>query len=152
MSDPFHDRPFPRGALFGAAALVGFAILATSAARFGDLGTMRVTAAAPLEVRELRFVDGPDGSVRVFGVHEQRVVEVLEPGTNGFIRGVMRGLARERKRQDISDEPPFRLVRWADGQLSLDDPSTGRSIRLEAFGPTNAQAFARILAVPGAVP
>ena len=57
----------------------------------------------------------------------------------------MRGLARERKRREIGPEPPFRLARAADGRLWLEDPSTGRRIDFIAFGPTNAQAFARLL-------
>ena len=63
---------------------------------------------------------------------------VVAPGTNGFLRGVLRGLARERKLERSAIEPPFRLTRWADGRLSLEDPATGRRIDdLEAFGPTN---------------
>ncbi len=34
-------------------------------------------------------------------------------------------------------ETPFRLTRWSDGRLSLDDPATDRHVDLEAFGPTN---------------
>ena len=73
---------------------------------------------------------------------------VLPPGSNGFIRGVMRGLARERMLHGIDAAPPFRLIRWADGRLSLEDTATGRLIDLAAFGPTNAQAFARLLTAP----
>ena len=37
------------------------------------------------------------------------------------------------------------LTRWADGRLTLNDPSTGHVVALEAFGPDNARAFARLL-------
>ena len=40
---------------------------------------------------------------------------------------------------------PFRLTRYADGRLALDDPSTGAHVELRAFGPTNEAAFARLL-------
>jgi len=73
------------------------------------------------------------------------VVEVLEPGTNGFVRGVLRGLARDRKLRGIGPQPPFELTRWTDGRLSLTDTATGREIELDAFGPTNVGAFARLL-------
>jgi putative photosynthetic complex assembly protein len=72
--------------------------------------------------------------------------ETLAPGTNGFVRGVLRGLMRERKAESIGPTAPFRLTHWANGRLSLDDPSTGRHVDLEVFGPTNAGAFAQILA------
>jgi putative photosynthetic complex assembly protein len=58
---------------------------------------------------------------------------------------VLRGLVRERRADHVGPTPPFRLTRWADGRLSLDDPSTGRHVDLEVFGPANAGAFADIL-------
>ena len=145
MSDPFRDQKMPRGALIGAAALVGFAMLAATGAHVSDVGTTHVPAAVAVEVRDLRFEDRPDGAVVVYESTGARTVEVIAPGTNGFVRGVLRGLARERKRQDVDAQPPFRLTRWSDGRLSLDDPATGRHVDLEAFGPANSGAFVRML-------
>jgi putative photosynthetic complex assembly protein len=107
---------------------------------------------APVESRELRFEDRDDGAVAVYEAADGATVDVLAPGTNGFVRGVMRGLARERKRQEIGQQPPFRLTRWADGRLTLDDTATGRRIELAAFGPTNTGAFARLLHAGEAAP
>jgi putative photosynthetic complex assembly protein len=73
-------------------------------------------------------------------------VAVLAPGTNGFIRGVLRGLARDRRSRGISQEPAFRLAQWPDGRLSLEDLATGKRIELGSFGATNRAAFAQILA------
>jgi putative photosynthetic complex assembly protein len=53
-------------------------------------------------------------------------------------------MARERRSRGVDATPPFRLVRWSDGRLSLEDPSTQREIALEAFGPTNSGAFAEL--------
>jgi len=52
----------------------------------------------------------------------------------------------------VSAEPPFVLTRWANGTLSLHDPTTGRKVELDAFGPTNAQAFAGLLNAAEALP
>jgi len=145
MSDPFADRPFPRRALIGAAALIGFTLLAAAFARVSGLGTTQFPEAPAVEVRELRFEDRKDGAVAVYDARNEHLVSVLAPGTNGFARGALRGLARERKRQEIGAESPFRLVRWGDGRLSLEDPQTGRRIDLGAFGPTNADVFARLV-------
>ena len=41
--------------------------------------------------------------------------------------------------------PPFTLTAWRDGELSLTDTATGRSIELTAFGSTNRAAFAALL-------
>ena len=70
----------------------------------------------------------------------------VQPGTNGFIRATIRGLTRERRREGVGQIPPFALTRWSDGTLSLEDSSIRRRIDLDAFGPTNAQAFAQLFA------
>jgi len=149
LSEDFVDRPIPRGVLLGAAALVGFALVSATAARVSGTGTAEFSAAptaAPAASRELRFEDQSDGSVAVYEAGRGgEVVDVLAPGTNGFVRGVMRALARERKSNEIGPGPAFRLSRWDDGRLSLEDPATGRRIELTAFGPTNREAFARLL-------
>jgi putative photosynthetic complex assembly protein len=146
MSDPFGDRPFPRGALAGAAALVAVTIALSAAARWGGFGTTQLPESAAVTARDLRFDDRDDGAVVVHDARTGELVEVIAPGTNGFLRGALRGLARERRMHGIGSEPPFRLAAGADGRLILEDPSTGRRIALEAFGPTNAGAFARLLA------
>ena len=139
------SQPFPRGALLGAAALISVALLAAAAGRLAGTVTAETATAAPVQVRELWFRDRGDGAVFVYDARDQRLVQVLAPGSNGFLRGVLRGLARERRRQDLGPQPPFRLTRWDDGALSLEDLATGRRIDLQAFGPTNAEAFARLL-------
>ncbi len=145
MSDPFSNQPFPKPALISAALLVGFTILAVATARLTGIGSTETSASVALESRDLRFEDRSDGAVTVFDSVERREVAVLAPGTNNFIRGALRGFARERKRQEIGPQVAFRLTRWADGRLTIEDPTTARAIDLRAFGSTNAQAFAILL-------
>jgi putative photosynthetic complex assembly protein len=143
------DPLFPRGALIGAALLVAFTVTSAAVSRLSGLGTVQMPESALVESRPLRFEDMRDGSIRVTDARTGQVAASVEPGTNGFIRGTLRGLARERKRQGIGIEPPFMLTRWADGRLSLEDPATGRVIALDAFGPTNGEAFAQLLTAGG---
>jgi putative photosynthetic complex assembly protein len=153
MNHSVHDhRPFPRGALLGAVALVAFALVVAATARVIGIGSPSLPVAAPVESVELRFLDRADGSVAVHEAEGDRLVDVLAPGTNGFVRSVLRGLARERKAQGVGIEPPFRLTWWADGRLTLEDASTGRRIDLEAFGSTNMGAFARLLSARSTPP
>ena len=61
--------------------------------------------------------------------------------------------ARDRRSRGVGPEAPFLLVRSTGGGLFLEDPQTGRRIGLDAFGPTNSGAFARLLdARPGSYP
>lgn len=143
MSQPFGSQPFPRGPLLAAGALVGLSLLLAGVGRVADVGRTTLPPSTAVAAYDLRFADRPDGSVLVTSA-DGLPVGTFESGTNGFARGVLRSLARERKREGIGPEPPFRLTRWSDGRLSLDDPSTGEHVDIEVFGPTNAEAFANL--------
>jgi putative photosynthetic complex assembly protein len=145
MNDSFRTTSFPRGPLVGAAFLVVVALIGVAMFRVSGLDTTRVADSPVLIQGEFRFEDRPDGSIVVTAGREGHVVETVAPGTNGFLRGTLRGLARERRRQGIGPEQPFQLVGHADGRLTLEDPATGRRVDLEAFGPTNAGVFVRLL-------
>ncbi|MGA9027920.1 MAG: photosynthetic complex assembly protein PuhC [Steroidobacteraceae bacterium] len=142
---PADSGPLPRGLLIGAGVLVGMALLLVITARLSGYQPAKPPPSSIVQREELRFEDHPDGAVAIYLSRENRLVDTLLPGTNGFVRGVLRGLARERRADHVGSDAPFRLTRWADGRLSLDDPSTGRHVDLEVFGPTNAGAFADIL-------
>ena len=136
----------PRALLGGAAALVAFTFLASAGARLTDIGTVHMPAAQPVETLSLRFLDQDDGGVAVVDAADNTRLFTVQPGTNGFIRATLRGLARERKREGVGEAPPFELTHWNDGTLSLEDATIGRRIGLDAFGPTNAEAFAQLFA------
>jgi putative photosynthetic complex assembly protein len=144
-SDTAADKTLPKGALIGAGALVVLSLAMAGIARITGYQPARPSPSAVVESRDLRFVDRSDGAVLIYSNDQDQPVDILQPGTNGFVRGVLRGLVRERRADEVGSAPPFRLTRWADGRLSLDDPSTGRHVDLEVFGPTNAGAFAEIL-------
>ncbi len=136
-----------------AGATVAFAFAATAAVRIAHVppaaspALLRAAAhVAPVQSRSLRFLDRADGAVVIRDARTGAVTQVIEPGEKtGFIRGVMRGLARERHQHGVGANVPFTLTAWRDGELSLTDPATGRSIELTAFGTTNRAAFAALL-------
>lgn len=142
------DRQLPRGFVIAAGVLVLSSLIMVSIARLTGYQPERPPPSAVVESHDLRFEDRADGAVLVYTADEQLAYTIL-PGTNGFVRGVLRGLVRERRADHVGPTPPFRLTRWADGRLSLDDPSTGRHVDLEVFGETNAGAFADILVASG---
>jgi putative photosynthetic complex assembly protein len=136
----------PRAVLLGAGAMVAFTFFAAGAAHMTDIGTVRMPPAVAVETLELRFADLQDGGVAVIDAEDGKTIYKVQPGTNGFIRATLRGLTRERLREGIGEQTPFTLTHWNDGTLSLEDATIGRRIGLDAFGPTNAQAFAQLFA------
>lgn len=139
------DQHFPRAVLLGAMALVITSMLLAYGTRQSGVGVTRLPTAEAVSSRMLRFEDRADGAIGVWDTQSNELVQVLAPGTNGFVRGVMRGLARDRKLLGVGHDDAFKLVRWADGRLSLEDPTTGRNIALEPFGADNSRVFARFL-------
>lgn len=143
------NEPFPRGALIAAGLVVATALTITAGARFLPGAQPHLSAdlhfGPPAQTIALNFFDERDGSVLVKDSRDARVITVLAPGTNGFVRGVMRGLARDRMMRRIGAAPPFMLMRWSDGRLALRDSATGRTIDLDAFGGTNKAAFEDLL-------
>ncbi|WP_421709499.1 photosynthetic complex assembly protein PuhC [Algihabitans sp.] len=140
-----HPKPFPKGMLWAAAALITFSIVIALVGRLTDFGTVRNPEATPRAAYDLTFADQADGSVVIASAASGDPVIALDPGTNGFARGVMRGLARDRKLESIGQDIPFRLTSWSDGRLTLRDLATGREVEVNAFGPTQIETFVRII-------
>jgi putative photosynthetic complex assembly protein len=141
------STPFiPRAVLWGAALLMLTTFLAATIERrtAGEAESDGPTAM----LRELHFADRGDGGVDVIDAASGRVIEVLQ-GEQGFVRGVLRGLAQERLRRGGSRERPFLLVLSGSGRLALIDPVSNRRVDLESFGRDNAATFARWLGEPG---
>lgn len=101
---------------------------------------------APTQIRVLRFVDQPDGSINVIDQSTEQLVQNFQ-GEQGFLRGTLRALVRERKLRgvDTATERAFELIAHSGGRLTLRDPATSASIALESFGPSNTAVFARLI-------
>ena len=134
---------FPRWLPLALGALLLSVLLATAAVRLSGV-SIRTPDASAVQTRLLRFEDRPDGSVAVIDHANGRELQTLQ-GEQGFLRGALRALARERRLHALGPQAPFELTARADGRLTLSDTATGARLDLEAFGPTNAGVFARLL-------
>jgi putative photosynthetic complex assembly protein len=103
----------------------------------------RVSDAPLLWQRALRFDDTAQGEVRVSDAQSGQVI-ALFTGEQGFLRGSLRSLVRERRRQSLDESSPFWLRGHADARLVLFDPATGQRIDLDSFGPSNKAVFASL--------
>jgi len=94
--------------------------------------------------KTLRFRDLPSGAVGVISVDNGQMIAQVE-GQAGFVRGILRALARDRRMRQISSDDAFELISRADGRLTLIDLATNNRIDLESFGKDNAAEFAAFL-------
>jgi putative photosynthetic complex assembly protein len=133
----------PRGPLWAIGAVLLTVLVGVAGVRLSG-ESIRAPDAAALATRSLRFEDRPDGSVAVLDGQDGVQIAAIH-GEAGFLRGALRAMARERRKQGLGSQPAFELIARADGRLTLADPATGERVDLESFGPTNAGAFARLL-------
>ena len=129
-------------ALFVVTVLVGIILLVANAVQSGKSETQ---ADASVIAKKTRFFrDLPDGSVGVISASSGKMIAQVE-GQAGFVRGILRALARERRIQQITSDDAFELMSRSDGRLTLVDLATGNRIDLESFGRDNAAQFAAFL-------
>lgn len=151
MTTRAQSTSVPRGALMMVGGLVGTTLLATAAFRIADVPPTaspvlerQAAHVAPIRSQTLSFADMAGGGVRIDRVGGPSTI--IHPGDqSGFVRGVMRGLARDRRMRGMGSAPPFTLTLWANGGLSLTDTATGRIIELNGFGLDNRATFAKLL-------
>jgi putative photosynthetic complex assembly protein len=94
--------------------------------------------------KTLYFKDLPNGSVGVISADSGQMIAQVE-GQAGFVRGILRALARDRRIRQITSDDAFELVSRSDGRLTLTDLATKNRIDLESFGKDNAAEFAAFL-------
>jgi putative photosynthetic complex assembly protein len=94
--------------------------------------------------KTLHFRDLPSGAVAVIAADNGQMIAQVE-GQAGFVRGILRALARDRRIRQISSDDAFELISRADGRLTLIDLATNNRIDLESFGKDNAAKFAAFL-------
>jgi len=136
---------FPRAFVLGAGALICFSLIAVGVVRLtGNGPDQRRAAEGVTAERSLRFEDRPDGSIAVIDGRTGAAVTSVQ-GEQGFLRGALRALARERKARGLGGEQPFELIARPDGRLTLVDPVTEQRIDLGSFGPTHAGTFAALM-------
>ena len=136
---------FPKWVLYCAAGIMAFSLISVGLIRVTGNGPDQRAAAATLQ-RSLVFQDQKDGGVRVEDGVTGETLTVLY-GEQGFVRGSLRALSRERYSRGIGSSAPFDLIARVDGRVTLFDPSTGQRVDLESFGPTNTAEFSRFLAM-----
>jgi putative photosynthetic complex assembly protein len=100
----------------------------------------QVQTPIPVQVKILKFEDRQDGGVTVIDAATNQIIDVVQ-GEAGFVRGILRTVARERRIRGLGKEDPVNLMAFNDGRLVLLDPLTNTQIELESFGSINVESF-----------
>jgi putative photosynthetic complex assembly protein len=95
--------------------------------------------------RTLRFFDEADGSVRIEDGATGEVLARHGVGQGGFIRATVRSLVHQRRIRGMGQDTAFTLTEWQNGNLTLADPATGRSVEVSSFGPDNRMVYQTLL-------
>jgi len=138
-----------RSPMIAAAALLVIALGVVGLVRLEGRPDPMTVEGPAVATRDLRFEDRDDGGITVRDARTGAEVADLAPGTNGFVRATLRGLVRERRRDELGPAAPFRVTRWAEGRLTLEDTATGRVVDLLAFGQTQVETFQTLLTAGG---
>ncbi len=91
----------------------------------------------------LKFEDMPNGDVRVSDAQSGQSIALFS-GEQGFLRGTLRAMARQRRVTQNEASAPLILRGLQDGRLQLVDPLQNLHIDLDSFGPTNKAVFATL--------
>jgi putative photosynthetic complex assembly protein len=134
---------FPRVALVVAGVVIALTLGGVGIARWSGFDG-RQQDAQTLTQRALHFKDQADGGIAIVDATSGTTLDTVH-GEQGFLRGTLRAVVRERKLRGLMSNAPLQLIARVDGRLTLLDPATGSRIDLESFGPTNAAVFARWL-------
>ena len=129
-------------ALFIASMLAVVVLLIASYVQSGKIEPQ--VDAGVVAKKTLHFRDLPNGAVGVVSAESGQMIAQVE-GQAGFVRGILRALARDRRIRQISSDDAFELVSRSDGRLTLIDLATKNRIDLESFGKDNAAEFAAFL-------
>jgi putative photosynthetic complex assembly protein len=147
-SDPTIKVPKPLLYMCGVLAVVAYGI-AIGASQFGWFKDPPLVSPV-VQARAYTFVDALDGGILVYDRGGQQLLSKLETGSFGFLRGSLRALSRHRMLAGIGAEPPFHLLRYADGRIQLEDSTTGQQVVVTSFGPTQIAEFERLFNPPAA--
>jgi putative photosynthetic complex assembly protein len=143
------DRPSPEREMIPRALLWGMLALALSALA---ITTFSVVTDRPPTGKPLAGTVVAQRELILEGRSAQAVTVYTADGTlladmdhGGFITVIQNAIQRARTVARVEGNPPIRIVQYDNGRLVAEDPTTGASIELYAFGADNKAAVERLM-------
>lgn len=112
--------------------------------------TSAKASVAVVNQRALRLEDTGGGGARIVEAGTGSVLAQMAEGEGGFVWTALRLLVVERRRFGQPLDAPFIVTHWSNGSITLADAAAGKTLELNAYGPTNASAFAALISTRGA--
>ena len=143
-----HHRPterdkIPAALLWAMLALAMTSLAVVSFAVLTNRPHEGVPQAAIVVSEHWMVLEGLDAQAVIVKNVDGKVLLDLPHG--GFVTVIQNAMTRNRTVQRIAGNPPIRIVEYYNGRLVAEDPSTGWSAELYAFGDQNKAAFERLL-------
>jgi putative photosynthetic complex assembly protein len=133
----------PRTLLRAMLGLAISAVLITGYASLTNRPHVGVPAAGNVVAERSFILEGLDAQAVIVRDADGTVLMDLPHG--GFVTVIQSAMQRARTVARVEGNPPMRVVRYDNGRLVAEDPVTGWSAELYAFGGDNKAAFERML-------
>ena len=134
----------PRTLLWAMLALALFTLAIVTFSVVTNRPHVGVPPAAEV-VRERQFIlEGLSAQAVV--VRDLDGTVLLDLPHGGFVTVIQSGMARARLVARATGNPPMKVVEYSNGRIVAEDPVTGWSAELYAFGADNKAAFERLMA------
>lgn len=143
------DRPsteremIPRTLLWAMLALALSALAITTFAVLTDRPPVGQPAPGKVVAERALILEGRSAqAVTVYDAEGQLIAD-MDHG--GFITVIQNAIQRARTVARVDGNPPIHIVKYDNGRLVAEDPASGASIELYAFGGDNKAAVERLL-------
>jgi len=141
-SHPERDM-IPRTLLWGMLALALSTLTLVTISVVTDRPHVGVPPAASV-LREANFIlEGLSAQAVIVKDDQGNVLLNLPHG--GFVTVIQSAIKRARLVAEIEGNPPMKVVEYSNGRLVAEDPATGWSAELYAFGADNEESFRKLL-------
>jgi putative photosynthetic complex assembly protein len=146
------DRPSPEREMIPRALLWAMLALALSALLITAFSVLtdrpRTGTPIPGKVTAERELILEGRSAQAVTVYSADGTLLADMDHGGFITVIQNAIQRARTVARVEGNPPIRIVQYDNGRLVAEDPASGASIELYAFGDDNKAAVERLLDQP----
>ncbi len=135
----------PRALVQGMFALMACALAIVAFAQWTGQPQRGVLQEAPVIAERLIVMTGDRSGL--YAVHDAdgRLIAMSSDEKAGFIGVIGRVVDHQRDIHRVPSDAPLRLVRRANGNIAIIDPTAALSVELIGYGADNVAAFARLI-------